>query len=60
MTLAERAKLATAVRSRASQERADRVLALLARGECLKRAAHATGVSCRSARRYRAKARAAA
>jgi molybdenum-dependent DNA-binding transcriptional regulator ModE len=53
MTLAERARIATAVRVRMADERARALSAALASGECLKRAASKAGVSYRTARRYR-------
>ncbi len=53
MTLAERARLATATRQEVAAQRADRLRRLLSDGEPLKRAAWRLGVSYRTARRYR-------
>jgi len=53
MTLAERARMATAVRVEARIARQRELGRLLREGMNLKRAAHAVGWSYRSARRWR-------
>lgn len=53
MTLQERGKLGNAVIAGRAAARAERLLRLLEQGECLKRAAHAAGVSYRTAKRYK-------
>jgi hypothetical protein len=53
MTLAERARLATAVRQQKRLARQRELQQLCAAGMNLKRAAHAVGWSYRSARRWR-------
>lgn len=55
MTLRERASLATAVRQHRARQRAVKLRRFIEAGECMKRAAHAAGVSYRTARRYRAR-----
>lgn len=56
MTLQERGKLGNAAMAQRAAERAQRLLEAVREGECLKRAAHRTGVSYRTARRYKARA----
>ena len=53
MTLRERARIATEVRQRIADERAERLRAALAEEQCLKRAAHIAGLPYRTACRYR-------
>jgi molybdenum-dependent DNA-binding transcriptional regulator ModE len=53
MTLRERARIATAVRQRIAEERAERLREALERDDCIKRAAHAAGLPYRTACRYR-------
>jgi hypothetical protein len=53
VTLQQRARLATEARRRKAMNRAETLRLLLVQGECLKRAAWQTGVSYRTARRYR-------
>lgn len=53
MTLHERAKLGAAVRAAQAAERAETLRRLLEQGVGFKRAAWATGVAVRTARRYR-------
>lgn len=57
MTLAERARIATEARQEAARGRAQALRSLLQQGECLKRAAWRVGVSYRTAKRYKARAR---
>lgn len=52
MTLAERAIVATAVRSRMAEERAEIYRRMLAEGVCRKRAMYCVGISERTASRY--------
>jgi len=54
MTLQERGRLANQAYSMRAAERARAVRDLQSEGVCLKRAAHAAGVSYRTAKRYRA------
>lgn len=56
VTLAQRAILATAVRVRRTDERAEAMRLLMMQGECMKRAAWRVGVSYRTARRYKRRA----
>lgn len=56
MTLAERAKLATATRQRKAAIRAVRLREALRGGLMVKQAAHVAGVSRRTASRYLARA----
>lgn len=53
MTLRERARIATAVRMRIADERAERLREALEQDDCLKRAAHMAGLPYRTACRYR-------
>lgn len=53
MTLAERARMATAVRQQKRIDRTRQLTEQLEAGVCLKRAADAVGWSYRSARRWR-------
>lgn len=57
MTLADRARIATDARQEAARKRAQALRSLLRQGECLKRAAWRVGVSYRTAKRYKARAR---
>lgn len=53
MTLRDRSRLATAVRIRIAEERAEKLRQALRRERCLKRAAHLAGIPYRTACRYR-------
>lgn len=53
MTLRDRARIATAVRMRSAEERAERLREALSHEQCLKRAAHRAGLPYRTACRYR-------
>ncbi len=53
MTLQERGKLGNATVAQQAAQRAEALRLMVERGECLKRAAWALGVSDRTARRYR-------
>lgn len=53
MTLRERARIATMVRQRIAEERAEKLREALEHDPCIKRAAHIAGLPYRTACRYR-------
>jgi hypothetical protein len=57
MTHAERFQMATVVRQQKAAARSEMLHIILSEGECLKRAAWRVGISERTAKRYRSKAK---